>query len=115
VWWNGGFVVFFFFFVFVFGPFIFLLDTSKIKFGFFCFVLFFVQIENFIHSQIMPNWLLIPCFNVVQIVNLHYMLSKAVIKVKPTVLWCYKDKLELSRFVLPISFIFLFPWGVGDC
>lgn len=31
-----------------------------------------------------------------QIVNLHYMLSKAVIKARPTVLWCYKDKLELS-------------------
>ncbi|GAB4848312.1 hypothetical protein Ancab_002979 [Ancistrocladus abbreviatus] len=31
-----------------------------------------------------------------QIVNLHYMLSKAVLKARPTVLWCYKDKLELS-------------------
>ncbi|GMH06651.1 hypothetical protein Nepgr_008491 [Nepenthes gracilis] len=31
-----------------------------------------------------------------QIVNLHYMLSKAVIKARPSVLWCYKDKLELS-------------------
>ncbi|KAG2711709.1 hypothetical protein I3760_04G089400 [Carya illinoinensis] len=31
-----------------------------------------------------------------QIVNLHYMLSKSVIKARPTVLWCYKDKLELS-------------------
>ncbi|XP_071931337.1 RNA cytidine acetyltransferase 1-like isoform X3 [Coffea arabica] len=31
-----------------------------------------------------------------QIVNLHYLLSKAVIKSRPTVLWCYKDKLELS-------------------
>ncbi|KAL1326891.1 hypothetical protein HN51_037015 [Arachis hypogaea] len=31
-----------------------------------------------------------------QIVNLHYMLSKAQIKSRPTVLWCYKDKLELS-------------------
>ncbi|KAF8018616.1 hypothetical protein BT93_H3497 [Corymbia citriodora subsp. variegata] len=31
-----------------------------------------------------------------QIVNLHYMQSKAVIKSRPTVLWCYKDKLELS-------------------
>ncbi|KAJ9177703.1 hypothetical protein P3X46_012893 [Hevea brasiliensis] len=29
-----------------------------------------------------------------QIVNLHYMLSKAVVKSRPTVLWCYKDKLE---------------------
>ncbi|KAF5727673.1 hypothetical protein HS088_TW22G01369 [Tripterygium wilfordii] len=31
-----------------------------------------------------------------QIVNLHYMLSKAVVKSRPTVLWCYKDKLEIS-------------------
>ncbi|KAK6922906.1 Helicase domain [Dillenia turbinata] len=31
-----------------------------------------------------------------QIVNLHYLLSKAMIKSRPTVLWCYKDKLELS-------------------
>ncbi|KAK9292212.1 hypothetical protein L1049_020174 [Liquidambar formosana] len=31
-----------------------------------------------------------------QVVNLHYMLSKAVTKVRPTVLWCYKEKLELS-------------------
>ncbi|XP_058111016.1 RNA cytidine acetyltransferase 2-like [Magnolia sinica] len=31
-----------------------------------------------------------------QIVNLHYMLGKASVKSRPTVLWCYKDKLELS-------------------
>lgn len=31
-----------------------------------------------------------------QIVNLHHMLSKAVLKSRPTVLWCYKQKLELS-------------------
>ncbi|KAK1320408.1 UPF0202 protein [Acorus calamus] len=31
-----------------------------------------------------------------QIVNLHHMLSKAVTRSRPTVLWCYKDKLELS-------------------
>ncbi|KAK7858864.1 rna cytidine acetyltransferase 1 [Quercus suber] len=30
------------------------------------------------------------------IVNLHYMLSKAVVRSRPSVLWCYKDKLELS-------------------
>lgn len=35
-----------------------------------------------------------------QIVNLHYMLSKSVVKSRPTVLWCYKDKLELSRFFI---------------
>ena len=36
----------------------------------------------------------------VQIVNLHYMLSKSVVKSRPTVLWCYKEKLELSRSAL---------------
>nr|XP_043632859.1 RNA cytidine acetyltransferase 2-like [Erigeron canadensis] len=31
-----------------------------------------------------------------QIVNLHYMLSQSIVKSRPNVLWCYKDKLELS-------------------
>ncbi|XP_010504732.1 PREDICTED: RNA cytidine acetyltransferase 2 [Camelina sativa] len=31
-----------------------------------------------------------------QIVNLHHMLSKAVIKCNPSILWCYKDKLDIS-------------------
>ncbi|KMT04511.1 hypothetical protein BVRB_8g181730 isoform C [Beta vulgaris subsp. vulgaris] len=31
-----------------------------------------------------------------QIVNLHFMLGKAVVKARPSVLWCYKEKLELS-------------------
>ncbi|KAK9283235.1 hypothetical protein L1049_011471 [Liquidambar formosana] len=31
-----------------------------------------------------------------QVVNLHYMLSKEVTKARPTVLWCYKEKLEIS-------------------
>ncbi|GBG87241.1 hypothetical protein CBR_g45300 [Chara braunii] len=31
-----------------------------------------------------------------QVVNLHYMLSKAVVKARPTVLWCYKKELYLS-------------------
>ena len=31
-----------------------------------------------------------------QIVNLHYMLSKAVVKSRPKVLWCYKKDLYLS-------------------
>ncbi|KAG8391484.1 hypothetical protein BUALT_Bualt01G0192500 [Buddleja alternifolia] len=33
-----------------------------------------------------------------QIVNLHCMLSKSVVKSRPNVLWCYKDKLELSSY-----------------
>ncbi len=32
-----------------------------------------------------------------QVVNLHYMLSKTVVKARPSVLWCYKKELHLSR------------------
>ena len=32
-----------------------------------------------------------------QVVNLHYMLSKASVKARPSVLWCYKKDLYLSR------------------
>lgn len=32
-----------------------------------------------------------------QVVNLHYMLSKAAIKARPSVLWCYKKELSFSR------------------
>ncbi|KAL0558411.1 hypothetical protein IC582_002976 [Cucumis melo] len=31
-----------------------------------------------------------------QVVNLHYLLSKELMKSSPTVLWCYKNKLEIS-------------------
>lgn len=34
-----------------------------------------------------------------QVVNLHYMLSKTVVKARPNVLWCYKKDLYLSRCV----------------
>jgi N-acetyltransferase 10 len=33
-----------------------------------------------------------------QVVNLHYMLSKASVKARPSVLWCYKKELHLSRW-----------------
>ena len=32
-----------------------------------------------------------------QVVNLHYMLSKAAVKARPAVLWCYKKELLFSR------------------
>ena len=32
-----------------------------------------------------------------QVVNLHYMLSKTTVKARPSVLWCYKKDLYLSR------------------
>ncbi len=31
-----------------------------------------------------------------QIVNIHYLLSKAAVKTRPTVLWCYKNELDFS-------------------
>lgn len=31
-----------------------------------------------------------------QVVNLHYMLSKAVVKARPSVLWCYKKELGFT-------------------
>ena len=34
-----------------------------------------------------------------QVVILHHMLSKAQIKARPTVLWCYKKELEFSTYV----------------
>ena len=33
-----------------------------------------------------------------QVVNLHYMLSKTAVKARPSVLWCYKKELQLSRW-----------------
>ncbi|KAG6481136.1 hypothetical protein ZIOFF_057731 [Zingiber officinale] len=47
-------------------------------------------------SRDQANFILLSQTHIVFIVNLHYMLSKAVVKSRPTVLWCYKDKLELS-------------------
>jgi hypothetical protein len=42
-----------------------------------------------------------------QIVNLNYMLAKSRVKSRPSVLWCYRDKLEISRFLThPYSTIF---------
>jgi N-acetyltransferase 10 len=32
-----------------------------------------------------------------QVVNLHYMLSKARVSARPSVLWCYKKDLGFSR------------------
>ena len=35
-----------------------------------------------------------------QVVNLHYMLTKAQVKTKPSVLWCYNKELGFSTWVL---------------
>lgn len=53
-------------------------------------------IENGVKSRHRSMFVIIGDKSRDQIVNLHYMLSKAQIKSRPTVLWCYKEKLELS-------------------
>ncbi|KAG6595095.1 RNA cytidine acetyltransferase 2, partial [Cucurbita argyrosperma subsp. sororia] len=56
-------------------------------------------IENGVKSRYRSMFVIIGDKSRDQIVNLHYMLSKATIKSRPNVLWCYRDKLELSRLV----------------
>ncbi|KAK4432860.1 RNA cytidine acetyltransferase 1 [Sesamum alatum] len=53
-------------------------------------------IENGVKTRHRSMFLIIGDKSRDQVVNLHYMLRKTVIKARPTVLWCYKDKLELS-------------------
>lgn len=72
--------------------------------------------EEVKENQVMANrWVLYS----VQIVNLHYMLSNEQKKSRPSVLWCYRDKLELSRFILlpPLHFtlssLVLWTWVLG--
>ena len=44
---------------------------------------------------------------ILQVVILHHMLSKATVKARPTVLWCYKKELGFSRY---ICLIFPLTW-----
>lgn len=53
-------------------------------------------IENGVRNRHRSMFVIIGDKSRDQIVNLHYMLGKASVKSRPTVLWCYKDKLELS-------------------
>jgi len=39
-----------------------------------------------------------------QVVNLHYMLSKTVVKTRPSVLWCYKKDLGFTTYISCINF-----------
>ena len=49
-----------------------------------------------------------------QVVNLHYMLSKTVVKARPSVLWCYKTELYLSRYCLWAPATPFLPCGTQD-
>ena len=50
-----------------------------------------------------------------QVVNLHFMLSKAAVKARPSVLWCYKKDLHLSRCsLLHDMLLHCVGWTEGD-
>ncbi|XP_024541678.1 RNA cytidine acetyltransferase 1 [Selaginella moellendorffii] len=53
-------------------------------------------IENGVKSRHRSLFVVVGDKNRDQVVNLHYMLSKAVVKSRPSVLWCYKKDLFLS-------------------
>ncbi|XP_024376532.1 RNA cytidine acetyltransferase 1 isoform X1 [Physcomitrium patens] len=55
-----------------------------------------MMIENGVKSKQRTMFVVVGDKGRDQVVNLHYMLSKAVVKARPSVLWCYKKDLFLS-------------------
>ncbi|CAI5531434.1 unnamed protein product, partial [Closterium sp. Naga37s-1] len=53
-------------------------------------------VENGVKSRQRSMFVIVGDKGREQVVNLHYMLSKAVVKARPNVLWCYKNDLFLS-------------------
>lgn len=53
-------------------------------------------IENGIHQRHRSFFVLVGDHGKDQVVNLHYILSKAQVKARPSVLWCYKKELGFS-------------------
>jgi hypothetical protein len=58
-------------------------------------------IENGVKEKHRSMFLIVGDKSRDQIVNLNDMLAKSRVKSRPSVLWCYRDKLEISRCVLP--------------
>ena len=53
-------------------------------------------VENGVNSRHRSMFVIVGDHGRDQVVNLHYMLSKAVVKARPSVLWCYKKELGFS-------------------
>eukprot|EP01135_Chromosphaera_perkinsii_P005386 Nk52_evm67s343 gene=Nk52_evmTU67s343 len=53
-------------------------------------------VENGVNTRHRSMFVLVGDHGRDQVVNLHYMLSKAVVKARPSVLWCYKKELGFS-------------------
>jgi len=56
-------------------------------------------IENCVKSRERSFFVIVGDKGRDQVVNLHYILTKAQVKSRPSVLWCYKKDLYLSRYV----------------
>ena len=55
-------------------------------------------VENGVHRQHRSFFVVVGDRGKDQVMYLHYMLSKARVAVKPSVLWCYKKELGFSRY-----------------
>jgi len=55
-----------------------------------------ILIENCVKLNHRSLVLIVGDRGLYQVVNLHFMLSKARVKAQPNVLWCYKKDLEIS-------------------
>ena len=55
-----------------------------------------ILIENCVKLNHRSLFLIIGDRGLYQIVNLHMMLARSRVKAQPTVLWCYKNDLEMS-------------------
>jgi N-acetyltransferase 10 len=50
-------------------------------------------------DQVIFSFAFLSSIHFLQVVILHHMLSKAQVKARPTVLWCYKKELDFSTLV----------------
>jgi hypothetical protein len=57
-----------------------------------------VLIENAVATRQRSLFVIVGDRGKDQVVNLHYMLSKAAVKARPSVLWCYKKELGFTTF-----------------
>ena len=55
-----------------------------------------ILIENCVKTNHRSLYLIVGDRGLYQIVNLHMLLAKARSKAQPSVLWCYKNELEVS-------------------
>ena len=61
-----------------------------------CYIKYFLP-QKFLKSSTYWTIYTVPMLIFFQIINLHYILSKSLVKARPNVLWCYKNDMGFSR------------------